>query len=179
MVYTSVSLAAGFIVRQGTEALPAGFAIRQGTEALPAGFTVPLGENWLGAWAYRKSHVVDASSVGELTDHWMKIEAGYDTISSFFAPERYASNPFTLPGDGAGYGNVHPCVIYFPDGENGYKFWMFYEHGVSIPDSSKTQVYLVRSNDGLTWVETGVTNPVFSDDTHGMHDPHIIKRGAT
>ena len=92
--------------------------------------------------------------------------------------EKYASNPFSLPGDSTGYGATHPDVLYFPDGEDGYKYWMYYEKGVAGNDC---EVYLVRSNDGLVWVEMGITNPILDNITSEEHipDPDVIKVGST
>lgn len=101
-----------------------------------------------------------------------------DTVNLGEGFEKYDNNPFTLPGDSTGYGAVHPSVIYFPSGEDGYKYWMYYEKGVTGPDC---EVYLVRSNDGLTWVETGVTNPILDNIATEEHipDPNVIKVGST
>lgn len=91
---------------------------------------------------------------------------------------RYGSNPFSLPGyTGALYGVAHPNVLYFPDGEDGYKYWMYYEVVQSGTDSD---VYLARSNDGVTWNATGVSNPIVGSlfgETH-VPDPCCIKVGG-
>ncbi len=136
------------------------------------------GEGWLTGWDYRRGYMINSAS-GAGTNYQVKLSVGYDSTSELFQPLRYDSNPFTPPGDGLGYGVTHPSVLYFPDSEDGYKFWMFYEYGVDAGDPTKSVINLIRSNDGVTWVDTGISNPVFSNDTHGTHDPTIIKQGAT
>lgn len=90
---------------------------------------------------------------------------------------RYAAEQFALPGYTTAQGTVHPCVVYFASAEDGYNYWMFYEYGPTL-DPADQVINLVRSNDGVTWVETGVTNPVV-DVAAGTHDPCVIKVGAT
>jgi sucrose-6-phosphate hydrolase SacC (GH32 family) len=87
--------------------------------------------------------------------------------------ERYGYNPFSLQGDSSGYGAVHPTVIYFPTAKDGYKFWMYYEKGIVGTDCD---VYLARSNDGLSWTSAGVTNPLITDIDGQTHipDPDIV-----
>ncbi len=94
--------------------------------------------------------------------------------------EKYENNPLSLPGDSTGYGATHPDVLYFPDGEDGYKFWMYYEKGVnSVGDDC--DIYLVRSNDGLNWTEDGVNNPILTsiDGEEHIPDPDVVKVGST
>lgn len=93
--------------------------------------------------------------------------------------ERYYNNPFDLPNDDVGYGATHPCAIYFSSVEDGYKYWMFYEEGGSYENETDVEVYLVRSNDGVTWVDTGVSNPVLQVLGVGLHDPHVIRVGSS
>lgn len=71
-----------------------------------------------------------------------------------------APNPLTIPTyDGSGQA-VHPDVIYFTDGWNGYKYWM-----IMTPYPASNAQFenpsILNSNDGTTWtVPTGLTNPL-------------------
>ncbi|WP_300685010.1 hypothetical protein [Chryseobacterium sp.] len=64
------------------------------------------------------------------------------------------------------YGYCHPDVQYFPDGFNGYKYWMVftpYNGAVGAdPDSKRYEnPTIVVSNDGLSWSPpSGISNPV-------------------
>lgn len=90
----------------------------------------------------------------------------------------YSGNPFDLPG-GENQA-VHPDVLYFPDGEDGYKFWMYYN---PMPTAYE-HAWLVRSNDGITWVETGVSNPIVAipgagwGSTWVIGDTDVVKVGS-
>ncbi len=78
--------------------------------------------------------------------------------NSQFSSYKYSNNPLTtIPKYGAS-GVVHPDVLYFPNGQDGYKYWMIYTpwtEGASYENPS-----VVRSNDGLTWTDLGISNPV-------------------
>jgi hypothetical protein len=78
---------------------------------------------------------------------------------------KYSNNPLTtIPQYGA-LGNVHPDVVYFPEGQDGYKYWLTYtpyNYGALFENPS-----IVRSNDGLTWTDAGITNPVIPPGTAG------------
>ena len=54
---------------------------------------------------------------------------------------------------------MHPDVIYFPSGMDGYKYWMMY---TPYPPQSVENPSIVRSNDDITWTDAGITNPVIS-----------------
>jgi len=78
---------------------------------------------------------------------------------------KYAGNPLTtIPQYGAS-GAVHPDVIYFPEGRDGYKYWMVY---TPYPPQSKENPSIVRSNDGITWTDAGISNPVIPAGTSGQ-----------
>ena len=99
----------------------------------------------------------------------------------------YAGNPLSTlessdPWDADGDiwkqipGAVHPDVQYFPDGVDGYKFWMIFTPlaYVSNPPGGYSNDYwwerptLVRSNDGIHWVKTpDYTNPLVSPGAAG------------
>jgi N-acetylneuraminic acid mutarotase len=65
-------------------------------------------------------------------------------------------NPLSVPQYGAS-GAVHPDVIYFPEGKDGYQYWMIY---TPYPPQSLENPSIVRSHDGITWTDAEVTNPV-------------------
>lgn len=83
---------------------------------------------------------------------------GGPSCPNFEGFEKYTGNPLTLPFYGAD-GVVHPDVIYFPDGVDGYKYWMVY---TPYPPNDKENPSIVRSNDGINWVDTDITNPVIA-----------------
>ncbi|MGD0712551.1 MAG: DUF2341 domain-containing protein, partial [Bacteroidales bacterium] len=71
--------------------------------------------------------------------------------------QTYQGNPLNIPDYGSG--NVlHPDVVYFPSGKDGYKYWMMYTPYSSTVSKNETPC-VVRSNDGITWTATGITNP--------------------
>jgi len=77
---------------------------------------------------------------------------------------KYSGNPLTtIPQYGAS-GAVHPDVIYFPEGKDGYKYWMVY---TPYPPESKENPSIVRSNDGITWTAVGISNPVIPPGSPG------------
>ena len=88
---------------------------------------------------------------------------------------------------------VHPDVLYFPNGMDGYKFWMVYTpYGQApagippAPNPSMTPDWwwerntLVRSNDGIHWVKTAdYTNPLVAPgpddwDLYWHADPDFV-----
>jgi hypothetical protein len=104
-----------------------------------------------------------------------------------------SSDPWDADGDPLKEipGAVHPDALYFPEGMDGYKFWMMFtpapETGSVPPGGSGSPDYwwermtLVRSNDGINWEKTtDYTNPVISpgapgewdDDWHA--DPDVV-----
>jgi hypothetical protein len=77
-------------------------------------------------------------------------------------------NFLILPTDGS-KGCVHPDVLYFPDGKDGYNFWMIY---TPYPDNAKEQPFIVRSNNGINWTGTGIINPVIQAGVHDFNYDH-------
>jgi len=91
-------------------------------------------------------------------------------------------------------GAVHPDVQYFPDGMDGYKFWMIYTPFGQIPPGAPTppnpsyagdwwweDPTLVRSNDGIHWEKTNdYANPLISPggpydwDGEWLADPDFV-----
>ncbi len=68
---------------------------------------------------------------------------------------------------------THPDVIYFPDGWNGYKYWMAF---TPYSDSAHENPSIVVSNDGATWtVPTGLSNPIDPTPSSGHNaDTDIV-----
>lgn len=88
---------------------------------------------------------------------------------------KHSNNPLTIPTYG-GRGVVHPSVIYFPKGFNGYKFWLYY---TPYPPESAENPCLVRSNDGINFTDEGVLNPLLTPSKSGfdenyLADPEVI-----
>jgi len=136
------------------------------------------GEGWLSGYTDRIAHIINGSSSSQ-SDYQIKINVYYDGFLPLIGENytKYGSNPLTVPE--SGYGSVHPDVLYFPSGQDGYKFWMYYEQAIA---SGNADIYLVRSNDGLTWTATGVSNPIISSHpVAGSHipDPDVLKIGST
>jgi predicted GH43/DUF377 family glycosyl hydrolase len=90
---------------------------------------------------------------------------------------RYSGNPLRLPEYGAS-GVIHPDIIYFPYGEDGYKFWLYY---TPYPPANSEHPCLVRSNDGINFVDDGVTNPLLPGNQQWesgyLADVDVIKVG--
>lgn len=73
--------------------------------------------------------------------------------------------------------NIHPKVLYFEEGWNGYKFWMAY---TPYPDgfTDAENPCMAVSDDGIVWkVPSGLSNPLafapvrgYNSDTHLVYD---------
>jgi hypothetical protein len=76
--------------------------------------------------------------------------------------------------DGSGQA-VHPDVVYFPDGWNGYKYWM-----AMLPypysNNQKENPSILASNDGSSWeVPPGLINPIIYPPNPGCNaDTDIV-----
>lgn len=78
--------------------------------------------------------------------------------------DKYEGNPLTtIPTYGAS-GVVHPDVLYFSGGKDGYKYWMTY---TPYPPQAMENPSIVRSNDGIVWTDAGISNPVIPEGTPG------------
>ena len=83
--------------------------------------------------------------------------------------------------DGAGQ-TCHPSVLYFPNGWNGWKYWMAHTPYPNFQEAHEDPNIAV-SNDGTTWqVPEGLTNPL--DDGLGRpnyhnSDTHLVMHGNT
>ena len=80
---------------------------------------------------------------------------------------------------------LHPTVLYFPDGEDGYQFWLYY---TPYPPASDENPVLKRSNDGVNFVveyPAVIQNPLFTYgyqppyDTQNLADPEAYRVGNT
>lgn len=91
--------------------------------------------------------------------------------------EANAVEPLNIENYAGNTQNVHPKVLYFEQGWNGYEFWMAYTpypHGRVMYENPSLAV----SHDGINWdVPPGVTNPLieqpdcgFNSDTHLVYD---------
>jgi predicted GH43/DUF377 family glycosyl hydrolase len=70
--------------------------------------------------------------------------------------ERYPQNPLFLASD-VTLGVVHPDILFFPDGLEGYKYWLFF---TPYPPPSEENPWLERSNDGVNFTDYGIRNPL-------------------
>jgi N-acetylneuraminic acid mutarotase len=77
---------------------------------------------------------------------------------------KYSGNPLTTIPKYAASGAVHPDVVYFPEGKDGYKYWMVY---TPFPPAAEENPSIVRSNDGITWTAEGINNPVIAHGSPG------------
>ena len=72
-------------------------------------------------------------------------------------------NPLPVKDYGA-EGVVHPDVIYFPGGKDGYNYWMMF---TPYPPAAKENPSILRSQDGIRWTDNGISNPVISKGASG------------
>lgn len=70
-------------------------------------------------------------------------------------------------------GGTHPSVKYFPNGWNGYKFWLAY---TPYPGVAKENPVIVVSQDGRNWATPeGLTNPLAGQPSTGYNsDTELI-----
>ncbi len=93
-------------------------------------------------------------------------------------PLRLSSSYLRIPTyEGSGQA-VHPDVVYFPEGWNGYRYWMAITPYPDSDDHFENPSILV-SNNGISWqVPPGLDNPLDSDPylASGGHngDPDMI-----
>jgi sucrose-6-phosphate hydrolase SacC (GH32 family) len=87
--------------------------------------------------------------------------------------------PLTIPSYEA-RGVVHPDVVYFPDGVDGYMYWMYY---TPYPPDKYELPRLVRSRDGLNFTNEGTEHLLLEAGESGqwddgfLADPDILKLG--
>jgi len=75
---------------------------------------------------------------------------------------------------------VHPTILYFNDGWNGYIYWMAITPYTNF-DSQYENPSILVSNDGENWIEpAGVVNPIFGPPTTGFYaDPRLVYVNTT
>jgi uncharacterized protein YjdB len=91
-----------------------------------------------------------------------------------------ASEPLFVPTYDGGNQSVHPSVVYFKNGWNGYKYWMvstpypFYNDSLENPSVN-------ASNDGVNWeVPAGLKNPLATVPSLGHNcDPELFYNAKT
>ncbi len=75
------------------------------------------------------------------------------------------------------FGYCHPDVQYFPNGFNGYKYWMVFTPyngavGANVDSKRYENPTVVVSNDGLTWrPPAGISNPIQRTPTNTESTP--------
>ena len=110
-----------------------------------------------------KDRLDDTSNkIGILNDK-LKYTANADNPLGIITP--YGDNQLT-----------HPKVLYFPNGWNGYKYWMAY---TPLPyyDESKENPCIAVSNDMINWtVPEGLVNPLDVPAVYYdyLSDPHLV-----
>lgn len=76
------------------------------------------------------------------------------------------------------YENIHPKVLYFEDGWNGYEYWMAYTP-YPLGKVNAENPCIAVSHDGLSWtIPSGMSNPLalapeegYNSDTHLVYNP--------
>ena len=86
----------------------------------------------------------------------------YDPVNNTWEYRQIVS-PLAIP-DYDATGVLHPDVIYFDGGNGGYEYWMVY---TPYPPESEENPSIVRSHDGKTWTDAGITNPVIPEGADG------------
>lgn len=73
--------------------------------------------------------------------------------------------------------NIHPKVLYFENGWNGYRFWMAYTPYPLGAIAAENPCVAV-SDDGINWkTPTGLKNPLFNQFSDGYNsDTHLVYR---
>ena len=108
---------------------------------------------------FRRSHTIIGSVAGEQTDYQVKVEL--DIFSAY--PANAGAAQSTPTSDASGQ-TVHPSVLFFPDGWNGYKYWMAMTPFTDQDDDVETPEILA-CDDGVNWVvPAGLTNPIVARD---------------
>ena len=117
--------------------------------------------SWCNDTYYLYYNYSSASSVSNGTNTFEFFDdfENVTTKTKFEGFEKYASNPLTSIPHYSANGEVHPDVMYFPSGIDGYKYWMIY---TPYPPNAEEHPCIVRSNNGIDWVDTGITNPVIN-----------------
>lgn len=102
------------------------------------------------------------------------IAADIDDISGYAVRTSLTATTWETP-DGSGV-IVHPSVLYFPDGFNGYQWWAtatpYFNADIALENPC---IYV--STDGTDWIEPpGVTNPLVPKPATGYNsDPQLVQ----
>lgn len=138
-------------------------------------------------------HLVDGY---KLNDKWKLETSNIEDIDEYIQSKlptqepmtfeqsiEYRANgkPLVIPTyDGSGQ-SVHPKVLYFENGWNGFRYWM-----AMTPYRDTNDYYenpsILCSNDGYNWREpSGISNPISGGITGGAHysDTHLVMVGDT
>lgn len=116
--------------------------------------------DWLSGWKYRRSHTINPAA-GAGTNYPIRIKVHKNFTDPF---AKYSGNPVMR--------QLHPDVHYFPSGIDGYKYWMSY---TPYPPEANEHPCIRRSNDGINWVDDGITNPVINHGAYAYDaDPDMI-----
>jgi hypothetical protein len=112
---------------------------------------------------------------GDVWSFTTKAEGALPTLAN-------APTALTIPTyDGSGQA-MHPSVVYFPDGWNGYKYWMAMTP-LPYDNEDFENPSIVASNDNLSWeVPPGLTNPlIFKPPPWGSYnaDPELVYNDDT
>jgi len=110
--------------------------------------------------AFRRSHTINGSVAGAQTDY--QVETELDLFSAL--PTNAAGHQTTPTSDGSGQ-CVHPSIVYFPEGWNGYKYWMAMTP-YPATDSQYESPEILACDDGVNWVvPAGLTNPIVDNSS--------------
>ena len=128
--------------------------------------------------AFRRSHTINGSAAGAQTDY--QVETELDLFSAL--PTNAAGHQTTPTSDGSGQ-VVHPSIVYFPDGWNGYNYWLAMTP-YPATDSQYESPEILACNDGVNWVvPAGLTNPIVDSSSPAAlpnnGDPCLFYNEAT
>jgi hypothetical protein len=124
---------------------------------------------------YGNSSATDASD-GANTFNFYE---GFTTPFGSSAMNNAANYQTTPTYDGSGQA-VHPDVVYFSNGWNGYKYWMAITPFPGA-DASYENPSIIASNDGISWkIPSGLNNPLDIAPPCGWNnDPSMIYNPST
>jgi hypothetical protein len=111
------------------------------------------------------------------------LDIAFDILENQFLEGFYFANSsdylHTPTYDGSGQA-VHPDVVYFSEGWQGYKYWMAF---TPYPFGKKNyeNPSILASQDGLCWeVPPGLENPIIGSVSRGYHaDPDLLYNHET
>lgn len=144
-------------------------------------FLLIVGEN-----VYSDDEVIDSSDeftalmdlVSEAVGAIDNAQSAADELIQRFCTHKTRVNP-KEPLDITTYAGgknqpTHPKVLYFAKGWNGHKYWMTY---TPYPgnNSKEENPCITYSDDGITWSEEGLSNPIATAPSGGYNsDAHIV-----